>query len=74
MAKILIDRLGWDFVEGDGLHPASNVEKMRLNQPLSDDDRWPWLDKIAAWITEQLHYGQPGIVSCSALRRVYRDR
>ena len=74
VAKILVDRLGWPFVEGDDLHPAVNVEKMRVGQPLTDEDRWPWLDKIAGWITEHSRNGDPGIVTCSALRRVYRDR
>jgi gluconokinase len=74
VAKILVDRLGWPFVEGDDLHPAVNVEKMRVGQPLTDEDRWPWLDKIAEWITEHSCNGDPGIVTCSALRRVYRDR
>jgi gluconokinase len=74
VAKILVDRLGWPFVEGDDLHPAVNVEKMRVGQPLTDEDRWPWLDKIAEWITEHSRNGDPGIVTCSALRRIYRDR
>ena len=74
VAKILVDRLGWAFVEGDDLHPAVNVEKMRAGQSLTDEDRWPWLDKIAEWITEHSRNGDPGIVTCSALRRLYRDR
>lgn len=74
VAKILVDRLGWDFIEGDDLHPASNVEKMRIAEPLTDEDRWPWLDEIASWITEHLRQGRSGIVTCSALRRAYRDR
>jgi len=74
VAALLAGRLGWDLEEGDDLHPASNVAKMASGQPLTDDDRWPWLDKIAAWI--QLHSGSgtPGIITCSALRRAYRDR
>ncbi len=74
VAEILVDRLSWPFIEGDDLHPAVNVEKMRSGQSLTDEDRWPWLDKIAEWITEHSRQGEPGIVTCSALRRVYRDR
>jgi gluconokinase len=74
VAKILVERLKWDFVEGDDLHPATNVEKMEAGEPLTDEDRWPWLDKIATWITEHLRRDESGIVTCSALRRVYRDR
>lgn len=64
---------GWDFAEGDTFHPAANVEKMRSAQALSDDDRWPWLDAIAAWITAQQQRGASAVVTCSALRRAYRD-
>jgi gluconokinase len=74
VADILVERLGWDFVEGDDLHPASNVEKMEAGEPLTDEDRWPWLDKISAWITEHLRRDESAIVTCSALRRAYRDR
>jgi gluconokinase len=73
-ADILADRLGWDFVEGDDLHPPVNVAKMRAGEPLTDEDRWPWLEVISTWITEHLRRARPGIVTCSALRRVYRDR
>jgi gluconokinase len=65
--------LGWDFRDADSFHPAANVEKMRLGMPLNDDDRWPWLAAIAAWIDERRASGN-AIVSCSALKRVYRDR
>ncbi|QND54011.1 gluconokinase [Phyllobacterium sp. 628] len=59
------------FLEGDVLHPASNVEKMSAGIPLTDDDRWPWLDKIGA----ELAKAEKGIVvSCSALKKTYRDR
>lgn len=66
----LAERLGVAFVEGDGLHPPANVEKMRSGTPLTDADRWPWLDCVAATLKERA----PAIVSCSALRRTYRDR
>ncbi|MCJ0906379.1 gluconokinase [Rhodococcus sp. ARC_M6] len=65
--------MGWDLQEGDDLHPQANIEKMAAGHPLDDDDRWPWLDKIARWITEHTDAGEPGIVTCSALKRSYRD-
>lgn len=73
IAALLAARLGWAFLEGDDLHPPTNVAKMAAGHPLVDDDRWPWLDRIAAWIDEQQSAGQPAIVTCSALRRRYRD-
>ena len=63
-------RLGIPYRDGDDLHPPANVEKMRDGTPLTDKDRWPWLDRIA----EVLADGAPVIVGCSALRRAYRDR
>lgn len=66
----LSQRLGIPYRDGDDLHPAANVEKMRAGHPLNDDDRWPWLDRVAA----VLAVDAPVIVGCSALRRAYRDR
>src|SRR6476620_6470349 len=74
VAAILAGQLGWDLEEGDDLHPAANVAKMASGQPLTDEDRWPWLDKIAAWIQLHTESGTPGVITCSALKRVYRDR
>ena len=74
VAKALQERLGWIVAEGDDYHPASNIAKMSSGIPLSDEDRWAWLDTIAAWTAEQDRAGLPTIVTCSALRRVYRDR
>jgi len=74
VAGMLAGRLGWDLEEGDDLHPAENVAKMAAGEPLTDEDRWPWLDRIAAWIHLHTASGTPGIITCSALRRVYRDR
>lgn len=65
--------LGWPFQEGDDLHPPANVEKMRSGQPLDDDDRLPWLLAVARWIDGQLAAHQPGIITCSDLKRAYRD-
>ncbi len=74
VAGLLADHLGWEFREGDALHPPANIAKMTAGTPLTDEDRWPWLDKIAEWIDEQAAEGAPGIVTCSALKRSYRDR
>jgi carbohydrate kinase (thermoresistant glucokinase family) len=64
--------LGWPFQEGDDLHPPANVEKMRAGHPLDDADRLPWLLAVAHWIDGQLAAHQPGIVTCSNLKRAYR--
>ncbi len=74
VAKPLAARLGWPFQEGDDLHPAANIAKMKAGVPLDDADRAPWLDAIAAWIADRLRAGTGGVVTCSALRRDYRDR
>ena len=70
---LLAGRLGWAFAEGDDLHPAANVAKMASGHPLTDDDRWPWLRRVAAWIDEHSRTAKPGIITCSALKRAYRD-
>ncbi|HTU52601.1 MAG TPA: gluconokinase [Acetobacteraceae bacterium] len=64
--------LGWQFEEGDDLHPPANVAKMRAGHPLTDEDRWPWLARIAQWIDERIAAGEPGIITCSDLKRAYR--
>jgi len=73
VAGLLAGRLGWDLAEGDDLHPPANVAKMASGHPLDDQDRLPWLDKIAAWIGEHNDTGRPGIITCSALKKSYRD-
>jgi gluconokinase len=73
VAAGLVDRLGWEFAEGDDFHPRANVEKMRSGRPLDDDDRWPWLRTLAAWIGEHERAGKSVVVTCSALKRSYRD-
>jgi gluconokinase len=65
--------LGWLFQEGDDLHPPENVEKMRSGHPLDDQDRLPWLQAIAAWIDARLTAHAPGIITCSNLKRAYRE-
>ena len=72
--SLLAEALGWPFADADGFHPAANVAKMASGQPLTDEDRWPWLDAIAKHIAAARAAGQPVVVACSALRRAYRDR
>lgn len=72
-APLLAERLGWKCAEGDSFHPEANIAKMSAGEALTDDDRWPWLASIRAWITEREAAGESSIVTCSALRRVYRD-
>ncbi|AFC87419.1 gluconokinase [Frateuria aurantia] len=74
VGQALAEALTLPFCEGDSLHPAANIAKMAAGHPLTDADRWPWLDLIGDWIRTRLRQGEGGVVSCSALRRVYRDR
>jgi gluconokinase len=74
LGALLAERLGWAFEDGDAFHPARNVEKMRAGTPLTDEDRWPWLDAIAARIAAARGGGTGVVIACSALRRAYRDR
>ena len=67
------ERLDWPSAEADEFHPAPNVAKMSSGQPLSDDDRWPWLRALAAWIGAREAEGHNCLVTCSALKRSYRD-
>jgi gluconokinase len=74
VAAVLAGRLRWELAEGDDLHPPENVAKMASGQPLTDEDRWPWLDKVAAWIKDRARSGRTGVITCSALKRRYRNR
>lgn len=73
IAALLAGRLRWEFADGDDFHPPANVEKMHNGTPLTDEDRWPWLRAIGAWIDEHRRNGEHAVVACSALRRAYRD-
>lgn len=73
VAGALGQRLGWRFEDGDSFHPASNVEKMRAGHPLTDEDRWPWLNAIADEIERVCRGGGHIIIACSALKHTYRD-
>lgn len=71
LARLLADALGWRFVEGDTLHPAANVAKMARGEPLTDEDRLPFLDNVGHALGEG---GARVVASCSALKRIYRNR
>ena len=73
IAKLLAERLGWRFAEADDFHSAANVAKMRSGSALTDDDRWPWLAAIASFIDDARASGDRAVVTCSALKRRYRD-
>ena len=74
VGRLLAQELGWRFYEGDDFHPPANVEKMRRGEPLTDDDRRPWLDALRAIVQQALENAENGILSCSALKRCYRRR
>ena len=67
----LAQRLRVPFVDADTLHPRANIAKMAAREPLNDDDRYPWLEKVGEWLAD---HRDGGVVSCSALKRNYRDR
>jgi carbohydrate kinase (thermoresistant glucokinase family) len=73
VAGALAQSLGWTLAEGDDFHSPANIAKMHAGTPLNDDDRMPWLRAIAAWIDARRLAGESGIVTCSALKRAYRD-
>jgi gluconokinase len=73
VGAMLAGRLGWRFADADEFHPAASIEKMRAGVPLTDDDRWPWLQAIGAWMDERVARGESAVVTCSALKRPYRD-
>ena len=70
---LLAGKLGWPYAEADDFHPPANVAKMAAGHPLTDQDRWPWLQAVRAWIDARLARGDSGVVTCSALKRAYRD-
>lgn len=74
IAQRLSAATGWPYVEGDDFHPAANIAKMRAGIPLTDEDRWPWLDAVGAWIGAHEVRGDSAVITCSALKRSYRDR
>ena len=74
IGKLLARDLRWRFIEADDFHPAANIEKMRSGHPLTDNDRWPWLDRLREQIEQLLSAGENAVLACSALKRAYRDR
>lgn len=73
VGKLLAQRLGWNFIEADDFHPENNVEKMRSGRALTDDDRWPWLQRLRDEIGRSLAAAKSAVLACSALKRKYRD-
>lgn len=73
VARVLAEHLGWPMAEGDALHPAANIAKMSAGTALTDADRLPWLEAIRAWIDRHAAEGRSSVVTCSALKRSYRD-
>ncbi len=73
VGKVLADRLAWLFIDGDSLHPAANIAKMKSGVPLTEHDRMPWLHLVADRMDSQLRAGRPAVLACSALKRSYRD-
>ena len=74
IGSLLAGELGWEFEDGDDLHPAANIAKMKAGHPLTDEDRRPWLNAVAAWIDQRAAAGRSGVIACSALKRSYRDK
>jgi len=73
IGKLIADKLGWEFADGDVFHSQASIAKMRSGQPLSDTERFPWLEAIGAWMDKQIAAGRPSVVACSSLARRYRD-
>jgi gluconokinase len=73
IADKLAERLGWTYEDGDRFHPATNIAKMSAGQPLTDEDRWPWLRAIADEIDRVCEAGDRAVIACSALKRAYRE-
>jgi gluconokinase len=74
IGALLARELGWEFEDGDALHSASSIAKMKAGHPLTDEDRRPWLDAVAAWIDQRAVADRSGVIACSALKRSYRDQ
>ena len=74
VGKLLAQDLGWQFLEADEFHPAANIEKMRSGIPLTDEDRWPWLENLREQIKRHIAASENAVLACSALKRAYRER
>jgi gluconokinase len=73
IGKLLAEELGWQFYEADDFHPRANIEKMRSGLPLTDEDRWPWLERLREQIMRSLAAKENAVLACSALKRMYRE-
>ncbi len=73
IGKLLAEELDWQFCEADDFHPRANIEKMQRGIPLTDDDRWPWLESLRELIKRCLAAGEDAVLACSALKQTYRD-
>lgn len=73
VARALEKQLGWPYAEADDFHPQANKDKMAAGIALNDDDRWPWLESLRSWMNIHAQAGNSTIVTCSALKRSYRD-
>lgn len=73
VGKLLARELGWHFLEADDFHPAANIKKMRSGHPLTDEDRWPWLEALREQIERFLAVEEDAVLACSALKRKYRE-
>lgn len=73
VAAALAQRFGWAHIDADDFHPQANIDKMRAGTPLTDDDRVPWLDRMRAELDRRAGNAEPAMLSCSALKRDYRD-
>jgi gluconokinase len=74
VGKLLAHELGWHFFEADDFHSQANIEKMRRGAPLTDEDRWPWLESLREQIEHSISVGENAVLACSALKRAYRKR
>ena len=74
VGKLLARELDWRFLEADDFHPSENIEKMRSGRPLTDEDRWPWLERLREQIKRSLTASENAVLACSALKRAYRER
>ena len=73
VGRLLAEQLKWPYYDGDEYHPPSNLAKMSAGEPLTDDDRWVWLERIREIISESSRLGQDAVIACSALRQAYRE-
>ncbi|MEO5701453.1 MAG: gluconokinase [Casimicrobiaceae bacterium] len=74
VGRVVASQLGWRFLEGDSFHPEANVTKMAAGTPLTDVDRWPWLEAIRAELEVIAGRGEQAVLACSALKEAYRQR